>query len=469
MLKAADADFLEALAPLVPAGTLRPAEARHLAEPRGRWRGQAGAVALPRTTAEVSAILAACAAAGVGVVPISGGTGLVGGQVAPEGPAPLVLSTERMAAIRAVDPAAGTITAEAGVVLAALQDAAAAAGRLFPLSLASEGSARLGGLLATNAGGVNVLRWGNTRDLCLGIEAVFADGSVLHGLTGLRKDNAGYDLRHLLIGSEGTLAVITAAVMRLVPRPAESVAAFLAVPDPAAALALLRIAEEVAPGAVSAFELIDGTGLGFLRATMPEVVQPLDPIPRWAVLVDLGLPAGADGEGLLGRLWAAAEAAGLATDGVIATAPARRAALWRLRESIPEGNRRVGAIASHDISVPVSRLPGFIARATRRVASFGPLRVNCFGHLGDGNLHFNVFPPEGDGAGRSAGPEISRAIHDLVHETGGSIAAEHGLGRLKAAEFERYGDPAKLRAMRAIKAALDPAGILNPGAVLRRP
>jgi FAD/FMN-containing dehydrogenase len=466
MLRAADAEFIDALARRLPPGTIRPPEPRHLVEPRGRWRGQAGAVALPRTTAEVAAILAACAGACVGVVPVSGGTGLVGGQVAPEGPAPLVLSTERMAAIRAIDPAGGTITAEAGVVLAALQEAAAGAGRLLPLSLASEGSARLGGLLATNAGGVNVLRWGNTRDLCLGIEAVFADGSVLHGLSGLRKDNAGYDLRHLLIGSEGTLAVITAAVMRMVPRPAECVAAFVAVPDPAAALALLAIAEEVAPGTVSAFELIDGTGLAFLRDKMPDIAQPLDPIPRWAVLVDLGLAPGADGEGVLGLLWSRAEAAGIATDGIIATTPARRAALWRLRESIPEANRRVGAIASHDISVPISRLPGFIARAAARVADFGPLRINCFGHLGDGNLHFNVFPPEAGGTPHATGAEISRAIHNLVHETGGSIAAEHGLGRLKAAEFERYGDPAKLRAMRAIKAALDPAGILNPGAVL---
>jgi FAD/FMN-containing dehydrogenase len=457
--------FLAALEARLPPGTLRPPEARHLEDPRGRVTGQAGAVAMPAATDQVATILAACHAACVPVVPWGGGTGLVTGQIAPDGPAPLLLSLERMARIRAVDPVGNTLTAEAGCILAAVQAAAAEAGRLFPLSLASEGSARIGGLIATNAGGTGVLRWGNMRALVLGLEAVTAEGRVWHGLKGLRKDNAGYDLRDLIVGSEGTLAVVTAAVLRLVPAPARRGAALFVVPDPAAALALLAAAQARVGEGVSAFELISGAGLRFLRDTLPQVRPPFADPPDWSVLVDLGLGAAEDPEAALADIFAA----GIATDGVIAASQAQRAEFWAVRESIPLANRRIGAVSNHDISVPVAAVPEFIARADAAVAALGPFRVNCFGHLGDGNLHYNVFPPPG---GTRAEHEAARAalkgaVHDLVHAMGGSVAAEHGVGRLKVDDLERYGDPTALGMMRAIKAALDPAGILNPGAVLR--
>jgi FAD/FMN-containing dehydrogenase len=338
-------------------------------------------------------------------------------------------------------------------------------GRLFPLSLPSEGSARIGGLLATNAGGTGVLRWGNARALCLGIEAVTAQGQVWHGLKGLRKDNAGYDLRDLIIGSEGTLAVITAATLRLVPRPARTGAALFVVPSPEAALALLSAAQARVGEGVSAFELIAGQGLRFLAETMPQVRLPFADPPDWCVLVDLGLGAGQEPEAALEDLFAT----GIATDGLIARSEGQRREFWTVRETIPLANRKIGAVSNHDISVPVAAVPDFIASAGAAVAGLGPFRVNAFGHLGDGNLHYNVFPPPGGTRAdhESARPGIKRAIHDLVHAMGGSVAAEHGVGRQKVEDLERYADPVALGMMRAVKAALDPAGILNPGAVLR--
>ena len=468
MLNPADPAFLAALAARLPEGTLRPPEPRHLEEPRGRWQGRAGAVAAPRNADEVSAIVAACAAARVGIVPWGGGTGLVGGQIAPEGPPVMLLSLERMRAVRDVAPGDGTMTVEAGVTLAAAQAAAEGAGRLFPLSLASGGTATVGGVLATNAGGVNVLRYGNARDLCLGIEAVLADGTVWHGLKRLRKDNTGYDLRNLIVGSEGTLGIITAAVLRLSPRPAATGAALIAVPDPAAALRLLALADDLAGGAVSAFELMHRQGFDFIAETVPCLPPPMDPMPDWSVLVDLGLPAGLEPQAVLADLFERAAAAGLATDGIIAASEAQRAALWHQRETIPEANRRIGAISSHDISVPLGAIPDFIARAGPVLAALGDFRINCFGHLGDGNLHYNVFPAPGRSRADHAHQRdaIKTAVHDLVHALGGSVSAEHGIGRLKTADLVRYGDPAKLAMMRAVKAALDPRGILNPGAVI---
>jgi FAD/FMN-containing dehydrogenase len=468
MLNPADPAFVAALAASLPQGTVRAPDPRHLEEPRGRWAGQGGCVVLPRTTAEVAAIVRACAAGRVGIVPWGGGTGLVGGQVMPAGPAPVILSLERMTAIRALHPSENVLVAEAGATLAAVRAAAEGAGRMFPLSLASEGTASIGGNLATNAGGVNVLRWGNARDLCLGLEAVLADGSILQGLKRLRKDNTGYDLRHLLIGSEGTLGIITAASLRLVAPPAETGAAFLAVPSPAAALDLLALAEARAPGCVSAFELIHRQGLDFLAKTMPQVRQPFAPPPEWMVLVDLGLPLGLPAQATLEALFEAGVEAGLVRDGVIAQSQAQRAAFWALREAIPEGNRRIGAVSSHDISLPLSEVAGFVDQAPRALAALGDFRVNCFGHLGDGNLHWNVFPAPGRTRKdhETQRDAIKTLVHDMVHARGGSVSAEHGVGRLKTGDLLRYGDPAKLAAMRAIKAALDPAGILNPGAVL---
>jgi FAD/FMN-containing dehydrogenase len=470
MLNACTPDFTASLAALLPVGALRATDARYLDEPRGRWAGQGGAVALPRTTGEVATIIRACAAARVGVVPWGGGTGLVGGQLMPDGPAPLILSLERMTAQRAVYPDEGVLVVEAGMILADVQAAAARVGLMFPLSLASEGTARIGGNLAANAGGVNVLRYGNMRDLTLGVEAVLPDGSVLQGLKRLRKDNAGYDLRHLLIGSEGTLGVITAAALRMVPVPAACGTAMLAVTGPADALRLLRLAEGHLPGMISAFELIAGEGMRFLAGTMPEVRLPFPAIPDWAVLIDLGLPAMIDPTTELEGIFAAATAAGLVTDGVIATSGAQRDALWAVRESIPLANRRIGAVSSHDISVPLSAIADFIPRATLALARIGDWRINCFGHLGDGNLHYNVFPVPGRTRAdhENQRDTVKTIVHDIVHDLGGSVAAEHGVGRLKVGDLERYGDPAKLAAMRSIKAALDPPGIMNPGAVLRQ-
>jgi FAD/FMN-containing dehydrogenase len=470
MLNACTPEFVAALTVALPDGTLRPADARYLEEPRGRWTGQGGVLAAPRSTDDVAAIVRACAAAQVGIVPWGGGTGLVGGQLMPAGPAPVILSLERMNRVRAVHADEGVLVVEAGMILADVQKAAADAGRMFPLSLASEGTAQIGGNLAANAGGVNVLRYGNTRDLVLGIEAVLPDGSVLHGLKRMRKDNAGYDLRHLLIGSEGTLGIITAASLRMVARPATEAAALLVVESPATALRLLALCDTRLPGMVSAFELISGQGLRFLAETMPEVRLPFDVLPDWCVLVDLGLPAALDGPQTMAGLLDEAMESGLVSDGVVAASAAQRDGLWRIRESLPLANRKVGAVSSHDISLPLSEIAGFIPQAMAALAGLGDWRINCFGHLGDGNLHFNVFPMPGRSRAdhENQRDAVKACVHDLVAALGGSVAAEHGVGRLKVGDLERYGDPAKLVAMRAIKAALDPLGIMNPGAVLRQ-
>ncbi|SEA18621.1 FAD-binding oxidoreductase [Rubrimonas cliftonensis] len=463
-------DFLDGLRDLLgPSGWRDGADAAPwLDEPRGKWSGLAAIVARPANTGEVAEIVRRCAEARVAVVPRAGGTGLVGGQTLVDGPPPVVLSLDRMTAIRSVDAAEDALVAEAGVILEHVHAAAEAADRLFPLSLASKGSARVGGLLSTNAGGVGVLRYGNARDLTLGIEAVLPDGSVLHGLKTLRKDNTGYDLRHLLIGSEGTLGVITAAALRLFPRPRETATAWVAVASPEAACALLPRLRDRLGGAVSAFELIGALALDFIAQELPDAPAPPLKAP-WMVLAEASGGAGARvGEALEEALAEALEA-GAADDAVIAQNEAQAAAFWRLREEIPQANRRVGAVASHDVAVPLAALPRMVREgedAVRKVSQ--GLRVNCFGHVGDGNLHFNVFPPDGatreDFAGLAGA--VTRAVHDLVDALGGSVSAEHGLGRLKADELVRYGDPAKLRAMRAIKAALDPAGVMNPGAVL---
>ncbi len=468
MLAPATPDFLATLRARLPEGRVRDAEPRHLEEPRGRWAGQAAAVVAPGTTEEVAEVVRACAEARVGIVPYGGGTGLVGGQVSPDGPLPIVLSLERMTAIRGIWPEENVLIAEAGAVLASLHAAAEAAGRLFPLSYGSEGTARIGGALAVNSGGINVLRYGNARDLCLGIEAVLPDGQVLHGLRRLRKDNTGYDIRNLLIGSEGTLGVITAASLRLFPRPARTGTALFVLRDPAAGLALLSRARDAMGEAVTAFELLSGTGLSFLDEAQTGLRQPFDPIPGWAVLVELGLPQALDPEAELAALFEAAQAAGEVSDGLIAQSGPQRDDFWRLRDAIPEANRAIGAIASHDVSLPLSEIPPFLERCGAALAAVGPLRVNAFGHLGDGNLHYNVFPPNGIPARDFDGlrGRISETVHDIVHDMGGAFSAEHGVGRLKVGDVVKYGDPVRVDLMRRIKRLLDPEGIMNPGAVL---
>lgn len=461
--------LLERLSLALGPGGVVPPEPRYLEEPRGRFQGQAAAVLRPASTEAVAAAVKLCAEARVGIVPYSGGTGLVGGQILGDGPSPVLLSFERMNRVRDIDLEDGVLTAEAGCVLADVHEAAIEAGRIFPLSLASEGSARIGGLLATNAGGVNVLRYGNARDLCLGVEAVMADGSVMHGLARVVKDNMGYDLRHLLVGSEGTLGLITAASLRLFPRPDETATAWVAVATAEQAIALFHALRHSLGGTISAFELISVQGLAFLAETIPATPQPPAMPTDWRVLVETADAAGGrTAERLEAALMQALED-GLAEDVLVAQNAGQRAVFWGVRETIPEANRLIGAVVSTDISVPPARIGEFVRRAGPAVAAHAAeLRINCFGHLGDGNLHYNVFPPQGQSRKPYDGQRaaITRTVHDLVHELGGSVGAEHGVGRLKVADLARYGDPAKLAAMRAIKRALDPEGILNPGAVL---
>lgn len=468
-LAPADPAFRARLAAELPASAFREPAPHYVEEPRGRWQGQAGVIVAPASTEEVATTLRLAHAAGVGVVPYGGGTGLVGGQVMPEGPAPVVLSLERMTRVRAIHPSENTMIVEAGAILSDIHDAAAGADRLYPLSLAAKGTARIGGILSTNAGGVNVLRYGNARDLCLGLEAVLPDGTIWHGLKRLRKDNTGYDLRNLLIGAEGTLGVITAAALKLYARPARSGTALMVVESPAAALALLSLARDHLGEMISAFELMHRRGFDFLNETLPNIRQPFAETPQWCVLIDIGTPGEIDTDAALEALFAAALDAGLVSDGLIAQNAQQAQDFWAIRETIPEANRLIGSVSSHDISVPLGAIPEFITRATDALLALGDFRINCFGHVGDGNLHYNVFPAKGKSRAdyEDKRDAVKRLVHDLVHDLGGSFSAEHGVGRIKVDDLERYGDPAKLTAMRAIKTALDPQGIMNPGAVLR--
>ena len=460
--------FLDTLRPHLPERSFRPVDPRYLEEPRGHWQGQAGAVLAPETAEQVATVLRTANAAGIGVVPYGGGTGLVGGQIVTGGPAPLLLSLERMTAIRAVYPEENVLVAEAGAILQDVHAAAEAVDRLFPMTIASKGSARIGGCLATNAGGVNVLRYGNTRELAIGLEVVLPDGRIWNGLTRLRKDNTGYDLRDLMIGSEGTLGVITAAALKLAPRPAGEGTALMVVDSPAAALSLLSLARDHVGEGVSAFELIHRTGLDFMAEKLPQIRRPFAQNPDWMVLIDVGLARGLDPAGALEEIFAAGLEAGLVSDGLIAQSEQQRHEFWEIREQIPEANRLIGSIGSHDISLPLSSIADFIEKVDAALRGLGDFRTNCFGHLGDGNLHYNVFPADGRHKSDYPGQRetVQRVVHDLVQEFGGSFSAEHGVGRLKVADLERYGDPVKLQMMRSIKTALDPNGIMNPGAVL---
>lgn len=466
MLNPATAAFIDTLRAALPEPVFRDPEPKYFEEPRKRFHGAPGPVLAPQTTAQVAEIVAQCNAARVAIVPYGGGTGLVGGQVKPDGPLPVVVSLERMSAIRRdADPRENVLVVEAGAILADVQAEAARVDRLFPLSLASEGSTRIGGNLSTNAGGVNVLRYGNARDLCLGVEAVLPDGTIYNGLTRLRKDNTGYDLRNLLIGAEGTLGVITAAALKLFAVPTARNTGLFVVKDPAAALDLLAMARDVAGEAVSAFELIGRTGFEFLAEQMPDLRQPFDTEPGWAVLTELGFSRGGDPDAALTMLFEQAAEAGLVSDGVVAQSGAQAQALWALRENIPEANKRIGSVASHDISLPLSAIPQFIDTCSSDLKQLGPFRINCFGHLGDGNLHFNVFAERGVPRENFDGirAQVTRIVHDHVHSHQGSFSAEHGVGRMKIGDLQHYGDAGKLQAMRAIKSALDPNGIMNPG------
>jgi FAD/FMN-containing dehydrogenase len=442
--------------------------APHLVDWRGRYSGQALAVARPATTDQVAAVMGLCARHRIAVVPQGGNTGLCGGGI-PRGNE-LVLSLTRLNRIRATDCANATITVEAGCTLQQVQEAASAADRLFPLSLAAEGSATIGGNLATNAGGVQVLRYGNARDLCLGLEVVLPDGRIWNGLRGLRKDNTGYDLKHLFIGAEGTLGLITAAVLKLFPRPRQVATAWAAIRDPAAAVELLACLREAVGDRVTAFELIGRSGLELVLKHIPRSSDPLRGSPAWQVLVEL-TDSVADGllQTRMEKAIATAIDTGVATDAVLALNEGQASALWHLRESIPEAQKIEGISIKHDVAVPVSRIPEFIARCNAALEqAFPGVRIVCFGHLGDGNLHYNPSKPLALDNSRfiAATPEVNRVVHDLVAELGGSISAEHGLGQLKRDEICRYKSDIEMDLMRKVKRALDPEGLLNPGKLI---
>ena len=433
-----------------------------LTEWRGRWTGTTPLLLLPRATAEVAAAVRVCAAEGIAVTPQGGNTGLVAGQV-PQGE--VLLSLERMAAVRDLDTDDEVLVVEAGATLHAVHEAAAAAGRRFPLNLASEGSATVGGLVSTNAGGTAVLRYGGMREQVLGLEAVLPDGSVMHGLHRLRKDNTGYDLRGLLIGAEGTLGVVTAAALKLRPRLPSRAVAFVGVGGAADALRLLKRARRATGGGVEAFELISRTGLELALRHLPGARAPLASPPPWTVLVELADAQPGRAEAALEPLLAAALAAGEITDAALAQGEAQAHAFWALREGQSAAQKPEGAAWKHDVSVPVSAVPRFLGEAGAAVERIAPgARVVAFGHVGDGNIHYDVLRPDGgsDAAHDALRDAGARAVHDVVHALGGSISAEHGLGAMKTAEALRYKDPAQVAAMRAIRAALDPGRIMNP-------
>lgn len=439
-------------------------------ERRGLYHGRTAMLVRPRTPQEVAEVVRICAEAGVAIVPQGGNTGLVGAAVPHEHGREIVLNLGRLDRIREVDPLNHTLTAEAGCVLADVQEAAARHDRLFPLSMASEGSCQIGGVLSTNAGGTAVLRFGTARDLVLGLEVVLPDGRLLEGLKSLRKDNSGYDLKQLFIGAEGTLGIITAAVLKLFPRPREAATALAAVPDLAAVIDLLARARAACGDDLTAFELIPGIGVDLVLRHVPGTTDPLQRRYDHYALIELSTPrADADLAGGLERLLAEAMAAGLVLDAAVASSEAQREGLWRLRESLPEAEVREGGSIKHDIAVPVSALPGFIARAGEAVTREVPgVRVVAFGHVGDGNIHFNLTQPEGTdtGAFLARWPHVNRIVHDIAAAAGGTISAEHGIGRLKRDELPRYKSAVELDVMRRLKAALDPKGIMNPGKVL---
>jgi FAD/FMN-containing dehydrogenase len=430
---------------------------------RGRYRGEPCCVALPGATDEVAAVVEACAAAGVAIVPQGGNTGLCGGATPMGGE--VVVCLKRMNRIRAVDTANNSITVEAGCLLADVQEAARAVNRLFPLSLAAEGSATIGGNLATNAGGVQVLRYGNARELTLGLEVVLAGGRVWNGLRSLRKDNTGYDLKHLFIGAEGTLGLITAATLKLFSLPTHHATAWVAIPDPQAAVDLLGMVREAVGDCLTAFELIDHASLELVIKHVPDARNPLSGDTRWLVLIELS-DNRPELEHVLEQALLRATEAGFLGDAVVAKSELQAKALWALRENISEAQRIEGISIKHDIAVPVSRIPDFIEQAGQRLRqSFPDVRIVCFGHIGDGNLHYNLSKPDvlSNSAFIQQTEQVNRIVHDLADEMCGSISAEHGLGQLKRSEVLLYKSTVEMDVMYAIKKALDPQGFLNPG------
>ncbi len=451
---------LEAL--LGPAGVVT--DRRDLEVVETDWRrafpGRALCLIRPSSAVEIAAVVQLCRQHGAALVPQGGHTGLAGGATPDASGSQIVMSFSRLAQVRNIDPIGMTMEAEAGCVLKVAQDAANAAGRLLPVSFAAEGSATIGGIVASNAGGVNVLRYGMTRALVLGLEVVLADGTILSGLRRLRKDNAGYDWKQLFIGSEGTLGIVTAAVLRLAAKPAHSVTALLAVPDPRAALSLLELAQDALGDQISAFEMMSAASLALVAKHGGKAL----PIAgdKWFVLIEAASSLAGLGIAMEAMLAAAFEKA-VASDGLIAQSGKQAAQLWTLREHIPEAELREGRSIKHDVSVPLGAIPAFLDEACAALARAAPgAKVNAFGHVGDGNIHFNVLA----GVAHEAA-KINRIIHDVVAHHDGSISAEHGIGQYRIDELARYRTQAELDLARRIKRALDPEGQLNPGKVVR--
>ena len=442
--------------------------APHLVEWRDRYRGTTPLLLKPDSISAISRIVEISAETRTALVPQGGNTGLVGGQIPNSDGTEILLSLKRLNRIRAIDPDASTLTAEAGCVLAAVQAHATVNQRLFPLSLASEGTATIGGLISTNAGGTGVLAYGNMRELVLGIEAVLPDGKVWNGLRALRKDNTGYDLKQLLIGAEGTLGVVTAAVLKLFPSPKAIESAIVAVPTVEHAIRLLRLAQSLG-GTITAFELIPRVGLEFALKHISGTRAPLERAHEWLILMDVSI-FGESQSGIAQHILTEAVHAGLIVDGVVSQSIAQRDAFWKIRDGLSEAQKYEGGSIKHDVSVPISAIAAFLDEATSVVQRAIPAaRVVAFGHLGDGNIHFNVSQPvsaiEAEFLARLA--DINLLVHDLVHSFGGSISAEHGIGSSKIDELTRYKSLAELDAMRSIKRALDPHNIMNPGKVIR--
>jgi D-lactate dehydrogenase (cytochrome) len=441
--------------------------APYMGEERGLFRGRCAAVIRPASTAEVSRVVTICAGAGVPIVPQGGNTGLVGGGVPRGG---IVVSTARLDRILALDTINRTVTVEAGVILADVQAAADLAGALFPLSLGAEGSCRIGGNLATNAGGINVLRYGNARDLVLGLEVVLPDGRIWNGLRGLRKDNTGYDLKQLFLGSEGTLGIITAAVLKLFAKPKSSEMALAAVPSVAAAVELFRRINDAAGEALTAFELMARLAIDFCVAHVPGCADPFPNRHPWYVLLKLtSLRRNDPLREMLEDVLAEAYEHDIVADAIVAQNEKQKAALWRMRESVPEAQKYEGGSIKNDVSVPLSRMAEFIDRASGAVERAIPgIRVVAFGHLGDGNVHFNLSQPPGMDRQiyLAEWNRIERLVSDLAAELGGSFSAEHGIGELKRESLLRYKSDTEVALMRCIKRAIDPNNVMNPGKIL---
>jgi FAD/FMN-containing dehydrogenase len=433
-----------------------------LVEWRDRWSGATPLLALPKTTAEVAAVVGICAESGTAVTPQGGNTGLVGGQI-PQGE--ILLSLERMRAVREVNTADDVLVAEAGLTLAEAHDVAAEARRRFPLSLASEGSATIGGLVSTNAGGVAVLRYGTMRQLVLGLEAVLPNGEVWNGLKRLRKDNTGYDLKQLFIGAEGTLGVVTAAALKLYPQLVSRAVAIAGVESPAAAVALLGQVQDASGGAVESFELMSRLGIELALRHIPGSREPLESRPPWYVLIEIASGEPGAAEGSMERALAAGMEAGLVSDAAIAQTGDAAKAFWALRENQSAAQKSEGAAWKHDVAVPVSRIAEFIETAGAALQARWPgVRVDAFGHVGDGNIHYDILPaPDGDAAAHNAVRDAAaHVVHDIVMSLEGSISAEHGLGTMKTAEALGYKSAVEVEAQRALRAALDPKRIMNP-------